>query len=169
MQDRIENAVVRIDIGINYSSLNDEEIRLLHKLIEMGDLQLNALCNNRLAYIAELNREVRFLNPDEIDKKAEIANKIRELRIAINRDKEQGNYRDYGILKRRIAQGATASEVYSMMPYFYAEAYNLNQQLKARGENGSKGDSSSFLEGGTKWLNFLKSLSDFFQTLGGNA
>lgn len=169
MQDRIENAVVRINLDINYSSLNDEEIRLLHRLIEMGDLQLNAQCNNRLVRIAELRREIRLLSPDEIDKKTEITNKIRELCTAINNDKEQGNYRDYGILKRRIAQGATASEVYSMMPYFYAEAYNLNRQFGARGENGDKGDSSNFLERGTKWLNFLKSLSDFFRTFGVSA
>lgn len=167
MQDRIENAVVRIDIDINYSSLNDEEIRLLHKLIEMGDLQLNAPCNNRLVRIAELNHKSRRLSPEEIDKKTEIANKIRELHTSISNDKEQGNYRDYGILKRRIAEGATASEVYSMMPYFYAEAYNLNRQFSARGENSDKGDSSNFLERGTKWLNFLKSLSDLFHKVGG--
>ena len=169
MRNKIENAVVRINIDIDYSSLNDEEIIHLHKLIELGDWQLNALCNNRLTRIDELRHEIRSLESGETDKRNEITNKIRDLHISINNDKEQGHFRDYGILKLRIAQGATATKVYSMMPYFYAEAYNLNLQFSSRNKNNNEGRSSSIIEGGTKWLNFLKSLSDFFQTVGGSA
>lgn len=169
MRNRIENAVVRINIDIDYSSLNDEEIVHLHKLIALGDWQLNAPCNNRLTRIDELRHEIKSLEAGETDNRNEITNKIRDLRISINNDKEQGHFRDYGILKLRIAQGATATEVYSMMPYFYAEAYNLNLQFSSRNKNNNEGRSSSILEGGTKWLNFLKSLSDFFQTVGGSA
>ena len=79
MVDILENAVVRIDIGINYSSLNDKEIELLDKILAMGDLQFNAPCNNRLARIAELKREARLLNQNETNKQTEITNKVLEI------------------------------------------------------------------------------------------
>ena len=168
MVDILENAVVRIDIGINYSSLNDKEIELLDKIFAMGDLQFNAPCNNRLARIAELKPEARLLNQNETNKQTEITNKVLELSVAIAHDKEQGNYRDYGTLKRRIAQGAIASEVYSMMPYFYAEAYNLNCRFSSRDSDNDSIVSTSFIEEAPKWITFLKSLSDFIRTFGGS-
>lgn len=164
-----ENAIVRIDIDIDYSSLNDDEVELLDKLIELGDSQLNAPCNNRLARIAELNREMRSLSPDEIDRKLEITNEIREMQTDISEDKRRGYFQDYGILKRRIAHGATASEVYSMMPYFYAVAYNRHRQFSKRNKDDDKDSSSRFIEEAPQWLNFLKSLSDFIRTFGGSA
>ena len=69
MRNRIENAVVRINIDIDYSSLNDEALMHLHKLIELGDWQLNAPCNNRLTRIDELRQEMKLLEPGETDQR----------------------------------------------------------------------------------------------------
>ena len=168
MSDILENAVVRIDIGIDYSALNDDEVEFLNKIIALGNLQLNLPGNNRLARITELKLEMKTLGPDETDRKGEITKEIREMRIEINNDKREGVYEDYGILKRRIAEGAKASEVYSMMPHFYAEAYNLNLQFSARNRGNDDRNTTSFIEEAPKWLTFLRSLSDFIRTFGGS-
>ena len=88
------------------------------------------------------------------------------MQAEIANDKREGVYEDYGVLKRRIAKGANASEVYSMMPHFYAEAYNFNLWFSARSKGADSNNSISFIEEAPRWLTFLKSLSDFIRTFG---
>ena len=168
MTDTVENAVLRIDIGVDYALLNDDEIDIINDLIDLADLQFNAPFNNRLARISELNRALSKLAPDETTRKSEIEREISELRIAIATAKRNGTHHDYGILKRRVASGAGIDEVYPMLPPLYAEAYNLYRQFSARNPNGNQRDYSVLIEEAPKWLNILKSFSDSIRALTGN-
>ena len=168
MTDTVENAVLRIDIGIDYSLLHDNEIDIINDLIDLADLQLNAPFNNRLARISDLNRALLNPAPDERARKSAIEQQISDLRVAIETAKQNGTHRDYGILKRRIARGAALGEVYAMLPPLYAEAYNLYRQFSARNSNGNQRDYSALIEEAPKWLNILKSFSDSIRALTGN-
>ena len=168
MTDLPENAVFRIDIGIDYSLLNDDEIGIINDLVDLADLQLNAPVNNRLARVAELTRALTRLGHDHTARRDEIEQEIRELHDAMANDKRNGRYCDYGILKRRVAQGAAIYEVYPMLPPLYAEAYNLYRRFSARNQNGDRHDYTTLLEEAPKWLNILKSFSDSIRALMGN-
>ena len=127
-----ENHIFRIDIGIDYSIYKKNEIEVVEGLIELGDWQLNAICNNRVARIKELKLELHSAEQISVNRRTEIEGEIGELRRRIEEAKREGVHRDYGLLKSLIFGGATADDVYPMMPDSYAQAYDLNRQIIAR-------------------------------------
>ena len=125
-----ESHINRIDLGIDWSKCTRKEIEFLELAVDMADFQLNALCNNRLAYIAEL--EEKLSATDDPIQCTEIKDEIRQTLQEIESSKRQGVFQDYGYLKRRIAEGESADAVYPMMPHFYAMAYDHVRRINAR-------------------------------------
>lgn len=156
--DSPENFVQRIDLGIDYSMLGDADANHVRSLIELGDFQLNALCNNRLARIAELEAELKILGDAEPKRRLELIKEIGETQDGIQRDKASGRFRDYGVLKQRIVQGATAGEVYSLMPFFYAEAYTLSQQLSNRNDDNNPSNPAEIAGEVIQWLKIIRDM-----------
>ena len=153
-----ENAVVRVKIEFDYELMSSREVELAEGLLHLGEEQLNARCNNREARIVELEQELGIMTPDNTEGKANIERVIREMKSEIANDKRQGYYRDYGELKRRISSGSTAADEYEMLPFFYAEAYDLSQRIRTR-RNGRGGfGATAFIEKITQWLQFVKAV-----------
>ena len=125
-----ESHINRIDLGIDWSKCTRKEIEFLELGIDLADFQFNAVCNNRLAYIAEL--ELELTTTDDPTRCAEIEDEIRQTQMEIESSKRQGVFQDYGYLKRRIAEGASADEVYPLMPHFYAVMYDHVRRINAR-------------------------------------
>ena len=140
MIDIPENHIFRIDIGIDYSMYKKNEIEVVEGLIELGDWQLNAICNNREARIKELKLELHSAEHISVNRRTEIEEEIGELRRQIEEARREGVHRDYGFLKSLIFSGATADDVYPMMPDFYAQAYDLNRQIIVRRDNRDSGN-----------------------------
>ena len=140
MIDIPENHIFRIDIGIDYSMYKKNEIEVVEGLIELGDWQLNAICNNRVARIKELILELHSAEHISVNRRTEIEGEIGELWRRIEEAKREGVHRDYGLLKSLIFGGATADDVYPMMPDFYAQAYDLNRQIISRRYNRDGGN-----------------------------
>ena len=125
-----ESHINRIDLGIDWSKCTRQDTEFLELGRKLGDFQLNAQCNNRLAYIAELEGELT--TTDDPFRCAEIEVEIRQTRMEIEVAKGQGVFQDYGHLKRRIAEGASADEVYALMPSAYAMTYDRVRRINAR-------------------------------------
>ena len=125
-----ESHINRIDLGIDWSKCTRKDIKFLEIGTRLGGFQLNAQCNNRFARITEL--EWKLAATDDPIISGAIEDVILEMRRQIEVDKRQGVFQDYGHLKRRVAEGASAEEVYPMMPYFYAMAYDRVRRINAR-------------------------------------
>ncbi|MCY4578271.1 MAG: hypothetical protein OXD31_04415 [Chloroflexi bacterium] len=125
-----ESHVNRIDLGIDWSKCTRKEIDFLELGSDLGDFQLNAQCNNRLARITELKWELAATE-DPIRSDA-IEDEIQAMLLQIEVAKQQGLFQDYGYLKRRIAEGASADEVYPMMPSAYAMVCDRVRRINAR-------------------------------------
>ena len=149
-----ESHVNRIDLGIDWSKCTRKEIEFLELAVDLANFQLNAVCNNRLAYIAELEGELT--TTDDPIRCAEIEDEIRQTHLEIESSKREGVFQDYGLLKRRIAEGESADAVYTMMPHFYAMAYDHVLRINARPVKQEK----SFLAmiGGTTLIGVLANL-----------
>ena len=160
-----ESAVVRISIEFDYELMSSREVDLADGLLHLGEEQFNAPCNNREARIVELEQELGIMAPDNTEGKADIERVIQEMKAGIANDKKQGYHRDYGELKRRISSGSTAADVYEMLPFFYAEAYDLSQRIRAR-RNGKDGPGANgLINTTTPWLQFVKALLEFIPKL----
>ena len=154
MMNLPKNYINRIDLGIDWSKCTRKEIEFLELAVDLGDFQLNAQCNNRLARITELERELSAI--DDPIRGDEIKDEIQLLQFLVKDGKRKGLFQDYGQLKRRIAEGASADDVYSMMPQYYAMAYNHVRRINARPVKQEK----SFLAliGGTTLIGVLANL-----------
>ena len=125
-----ENYINRIDIPVDWSKCTKEEAEILEGYVDLGNLQLNAQCNNRLARITELERELSAI--DDPIRGDEIKNEIQLLQFSVEDDKRRGVFQDYGLLKRRIAEGDSAEDVHTLMPHFYAIAQDDARRINSR-------------------------------------
>lgn len=130
MDEMPENHIYRIDLGIDWSKCTKKETLFLENATELCDFELNALCNNRLAISTALENELAATE-DPI-RSSEIKDEVRRIRLKIEDNKRRGIYQDYGALKRRVAGGASADELYPMMPFFYAMTYDHVRRINAR-------------------------------------
>ena len=137
MMDEIpENHINRIDLGVDWSKCSKREILFLGKATDLGDFELKAPCNNLLTLITELEHEL-VATEDPI-RSTEIKDEVRRMRLKVEDNKRRGIYQDYGALNRRVAGGSSADELYSMMPYCYAIAYEHVRRINARPDKQEK-------------------------------
>ena len=125
-----ESHINRIDLGIDWAKCTGKDIEFLNLVTKAGDTQLNAQCNNRLARVTELEWELAATD-DPILSEA-IKDVIQAMRLQIEVDRRRGVFQDYGYLKRRIAEGASADELYPIMPSAYAMACDRVRRINAR-------------------------------------
>ncbi|MCY4578380.1 MAG: hypothetical protein OXD31_04965 [Chloroflexi bacterium] len=130
MMNLPENYINRIDIPVDWSKCTGKGIAFLRVTIDLGNIQLNAECNNRLGYIAELERDMAATKDPSLHDAIEDV--IRVVRLQIEIVRRRGVFQDYGYLKRRIAEGASADEVYPIMPSAYAMATDRVRRINAR-------------------------------------
>lgn len=130
MDNLPENQINRIDLGIDWSKCTKEEAQFLTKALELCDLEFNALCNNRLALITGL--ENKLADTEDHIRSSEIKDDIQRMRLEIEDSRQRGLYQDYSALKRLVADGVSADELYSMMPFFYSTTYDHVRRINAR-------------------------------------
>ena len=149
-----ENYIKRIRIPVDRSKCTRKEIEFLELCIDAGNIQLNAQCTNRIARVTELEWELAATDDPVLS--GAIEDEIRVMRFQIEVEKRQGVFQDYGYLKRRIAEGASAEEVYPLMPDAHALAYNRACYINARPVRQEK--SLLALIRGTKLIGVLANL-----------
>ena len=154
MMSLSESHINRIDLGIDWSKCTRKDIEFLELGIELGDFQLNAQCNNRFARITEL--ESQLAATDDPVLSDAIRDVIRAMTHLIEVDKRKGIFQDYGHLKRRIAEGASADELYPLMPPAYAMTYDRVRRINVRPVKNKK--SFFALIGGTTLIGVLANL-----------
>ena len=144
--DLPENRVRRIDLGIDWSKCTKEETQYLLEACGLCEHEFNALCNNRRALIAGLENEPASAEDPIYSSKIKVD--IQRLRLEIEDSKKKGLYQDYGALKRLVADGVSADELYPTMPSFYAETFDLVRRINARRDK-PKMSAFAFLGGAT--------------------
>lgn len=138
--DFAENYVWRIDFDFDYTNYTDGQLRLSEKLLAEGERQFNAPSNNLLVRIKELNWELSSATQHKTEHQAQIKKEITQIWRSIGNAKREDAFRDYGFLKRRVFYGTPTDDMYPMMPYFYAEAYDLDRRIMSQRKDGDGGE-----------------------------
>ena len=151
--DFVENYVWRIEFDFDYTKYTDEQHLLSRELLAAGERQFNASCNNLFVRIKELKLELSSATKHEQERRNQIKQQITQIRRSIAHAKREAAFRDYGLLKRRVFYGASTDDLYPMMPYFYAEAYDLDRRIMSQRKDGDGGDGP--IGRIFKWLGYL--------------
>ena len=149
MKNFVLNDPVRIDIPIDYAKASEEELFQFDKLMNLGERQLNAPCNNRWGMIEYLESELASTAKWRLNRVADIRREIREHRDSIRDDKREGVFADYTNLKRRVRMGESADDLIFDMPYFYAKALKLSRKINSRDDHVRK----TRLDAVHQWIN----------------